>query len=191
MALPLAHLDIGIKEILRKDILLTNYINSEKELQQYMLDITYFSDDVKDLLHILGLSPFWIELFYTPPRHENPIHIDGMQVKSFAKMNWIFGGSDSALRGYDLKPDKKPEMRSSQVNSPYLRFYKEDVTLTSEDKIGFPSIIDAGTIHQVVNYGPDPRWCVTMAFKNADGSKMTFDELTSIFKDFIIFKRNG
>lgn len=187
MKLPVTHLNIGIPEILAPNILLTNYINSEKLLQQFEIDFNFFSDELKTfIINVVGSKPFWCELFYTPPRHENPIHIDGSKIQSHAKMNWIFGGSNSALRGFEIKNGKMPELRNSQIKSPYLKFTNEEVNQISEDKIGFPSIIDAGLIpHQVVNYGPDPRWCLTMSFA-LHGRVMTYDELVQKFKNYIL-----
>lgn len=97
------------------------------------------------------------EQFYIPPGGEIPIHSDGRTIDNKVKLNFQYGGIGSKMKWY-APVDSETKLLLTSTES-YAK--KDDVTQVWEAKIGFPSLVNAGTLHNVIN-GPEPRWVISV-----------------------------
>lgn len=125
------------------------YIDSESEFTKW--------------LHSLGLeiSRAGAEQFYTPPGGTVPVHIDGKNFDNKVKLNFQYGGEGSTMRWYKLN---NTDATMNSKNGDFGEFFMiqpEKVTQTWQAEIGFPSLINAGILHNIVN-SSEPRWVISV-----------------------------
>lgn len=148
--------------------------------------------DFIEFLRIRGIHLIGVELFYTVPNGKNVIHSDVMELSDVAKINWVYGGDDSLMHWYHPNSEYNPEVnldstrnRKTIVNSPSLRFLKNEVDLIHSQSVYCPSIVQVGCPHNITN-GPTERICISTIFSNIKTHKrFTVAEATEIFKEFV------
>jgi hypothetical protein len=128
-------------------------------------DISGCADLIKWLADLnLEVVRAGAEQFYTEPNKEIQIHVDGGGQDSKVKLNFQFQGRDSIMKWYRLTTNCTPKSMPDIVSS-YLHFDKTEVVEIFQSTIGFPSLINAGIPHNVIN-GPDPRYVISVPIWN-------------------------
>jgi hypothetical protein len=108
------------------------------------------------------------EVFYSLPGLRRPIHTDGGPISDLCKINWVYGGSGSLMRWWDPKdPTKAPKEGRTIVGSRYCSYDDDDCELAWESTVGFPSLVQVGIPHDMVNSSDEPRWCVSYVVSDA------------------------
>lgn len=124
--------------------------------------------------------------FYTNKITYN-LHIDNSSVvpNRFAKINYVHGGKDSYMAWYRLKAGREPFFYSDKHGDRVMGFRQEDCIELYRSAIASPSLIDAGTIHTLVN-PHDVRTCFSMSLWDIKGRRPVgfseaADRLSSFF----------
>lgn len=136
------------------------------------------------LLYTLGLKIQLVELFYTSPHSVNTVHIDAAG-GDYTKMNFIYGGKDSKMVWYSIKSDINKTVNSSNIGTPYISFELSEVDPIDEQIVKFPSIVQVGIPHNIVNY-EEPRYCLGIVIAKILGGRINMDESLERFKNYII-----
>lgn len=126
------------------------------------------------------------EQFYIPPGGKIPIHSDGKTFNNKVKINFQFGGAGSKMRWYIPRtPQIKLNPTISRVNYQSI-VDKENVTQVWEAEIKFPSLVNTGVLHNVVN-GPEPRWVIAVPLWDLDSdSRLQWDDAVIKFQPWIV-----
>jgi hypothetical protein len=136
------------------------------------------------LLYSLGLRIQLVELFYTSPHSVTPVHIDASG-GDYTKMNFIYGGNDSKMGWYSTKPNINKLVNSSNIGTPYVSFELSDVDLIDQQIVKFPSIVQVGIPHNILNY-EEPRYCLGIVIAKIKGGRINMNESLEKFKNYII-----
>ena len=120
---------------------------------------------------MIGLSITDIELFYNPPNHSMPVHIDGNNLHDEFKLNYAFNPVGNSLMNW-FKPKintiAKTEgvMYENQsernINTADLYWYPDEVDLIESHDIKV-SIVQVGQPHNVTTTH-SPRKCLSCIF---------------------------
>lgn len=122
------------------------------------------------------------ENYYSPLVHSDAPDLDQPDA---AKINWVFGGSGSLMHWYEPVNEKFGFTSKTVLGSKFKLYDKADVRLVHSQKIGCPSIVQVGMLHDVTT-GPEKRLCVSILLQPIGEDRyMSFDELMSYLKDFI------
>lgn len=132
----------------------------------------------------------WIphaEVFYSIPGHRRPIHIDGNQkIGKICKINWVYGGTGSLMRWWEPKdPSKPPKEGLTIIGSKYCAYDEQDCNMVWESAVGFPSLVQAGLPHDMINSSHEPRWCMSYAIYDGITRKpILWDQAVERFSGF-------
>lgn len=119
------------------------------------------SDELVSLLSVLGISIGFAEIFYTNPNQFTSVHTD-VHPGDLVKLNFVFGGNGSKMRWYQVSHSKiKGTKFTQQVDSPYIFYTPDEVSLLHEEEIISPSIVQAGIPHNIQN-SSEERFCLSI-----------------------------
>jgi len=136
------------------------------------------------LLYKLKLKIQLVELFYTNSYSFTTVHTDGAG-GDYTKMNFIYGGKDSKMIWYCVKSDIQKSINSTNIGTPYIGYELTEVDLIEECSVKFPSIIQVGVPHNILNY-EEPRYCLSVILAKTIGRRITMNESLDIFKSYIV-----
>ena len=120
-----------------------------------------------------------------PPRPDKSyaIHTDNVG-GDYVKMNWIFGGKDSLMQWYNVNPGVNKEPVKTAINSLYMSFTKDEVTMSHAQTVKFPTIVQVGIPHNIYNPTED-RFCVSVMLRDNNNLRMTMEQAQKIFASYI------
>jgi hypothetical protein len=142
--------------------------------------------DLIALFKNYNLFPAIIEIFYTPAMGRRYIHIDEHPGGDYIKLNWQTDGKDSLMRWYTINDDSVVKTPSTtSINTRYVRFEHDEVKPAFESKIGYPSIVQVGVPHDIVNLY-EPRYVLSIVPNHMKtGKRVTMSEASEIFKEYV------
>ena len=114
--------------------------------------------DLKNLLQAVGIRIQQAQRFYTPPGGIVPPHADGEYENNHTKLNYVFGGRNSQMIWHSLRDGCTAKKMLTPVRTKYLYAPPEDLIPVFSANVGFPSLVNAGQFHSVLN-GDEPRIC--------------------------------
>ena len=146
----------------------------------------HVSSDFITFINSLDLILRYIEIFVKPSHFGPGIHIDDGNLNDIAKINWVYGGSDSIMRWYKEKPNTIHKSRNvtTAINSYAVIYPTAGVDLIHEQKVGFPSIIQAAIPHGVVTLD-EPRYCYSAVMGTKTKPVLTFNEMLDKFSKYL------
>jgi hypothetical protein len=114
-------------------------------------------------LHSLGLEILktGAEQFYIPPGGSIPIHIDGKNFDNKVKLNFQHNGKGSKMRWYQLTQSNTVLNQKIGDFGAFSMIQPDQVTQVWQAEIGFPSLVNAGILHNVTNQS-EPRWVISV-----------------------------
>jgi hypothetical protein len=148
------------------------------------ISITDININLILLLYKLGLKIQLVELFHTSSHSFTTIHTDAAG-GDYTKMNFIYGGKNSKMIWYRVKSDSKKPINSTNIGTPYIGHELTEVDLIEECSVKFPSIIQVGIPHNILNY-EEPRYCLSIVLAKTLGGRITMNESLNIFKSYIV-----
>jgi hypothetical protein len=159
--------------------------NQYKGTPQSSISFDNFEDKFVKLLAELGLKITWAEIFHAMPRSSSvwAIHTDNTG-GDYVKMNWIFGGKNSLMQWFDVKPNIVKEPVKTPINSLYVSYRSDEVSLAHQQSVKFPSIVQVGVPHNVYNTEED-RFCVSVMLRDKDNNRMTMERAQHLFSNYI------
>jgi hypothetical protein len=137
-----------------------------------------------------GTLPTSIASFYSEGFIEHPIHIDNTHESDMVKFIWTFG-ENHLMNWFATKNnfiEKKAyagdgKLIDSRYHIPYL---PHEVSLVHSQPVGFPSLIQAGIPHNVVNFSGERR-CISIALVNIKTREyITMAHAIKLFNDYIL-----
>jgi len=136
------------------------YADTDVQNRMYKIDS---SEAIVQWLNSIGLEIVraGAQLFYTPPHGSIPIHVDGTFLDNKVKLNFQYGGAGSEMRWYQRTAPTATNSATSGQSGKYLMVSEHQATQVWSAKIGKPSLINAGILHNVIN-GPEPRWVISI-----------------------------
>jgi len=164
---------------------ITNYC-SGPALQHINIPNKHVNLALIQLLREHGIQPIsTVQLFYTPPNKQRLIHIDDFPGGNYVKLLWQTGGKDSLMRWYEPKNKdiiKKPSI--TVVNTRYTRFDNSEVNYVASFPIGYPSIVQVGVPHDIINFD-EPRYVLSIMLCDMNRNRLTMDVAINVFSKFI------
>ena len=144
-----------------------------------LLDRNEISSEYVKWIESLGLILDHAEVFFSIPHTYYPIHQDHHTRIDFPKINFIYGGSNSVMNWYKVKPGKIGTMSETKIDTPYVGYAPDEVELLYSKELQSPSLVQAGVPHNVtVN---SPRWCVSTVYLYPDRRLLSWSDAEKIF----------
>lgn len=139
----------------------------------------------------IGLLIADVEVFYSPPEYFMPIHTDGEQIHSEAKLNFMYGSPKSQMKWW--MPKEGTEPRRSKMDHDNAKATVSELVWDAEDCMEldstevFCTLVQVGIPHNIVNLTL-PRKCVSVIFDKpkSDGTRdelVTFEEAVELFSN--------
>jgi hypothetical protein len=154
-------------------------------LDMWKLEQVSFNNYFVNWLSDLGCQIFFTELFYTPPRKNLVWHIDSNQPSHFVKINFIWGSQKHYMQWGELVVPKILSVKETITSTEYIEFKDYEIKTLETTTIFRPAIVNVGVPHRVVNLDNTGRWCLS-AIIHKENSRLTFDDSTILFKEYII-----
>lgn len=161
------------------------------------------------LLKSLGMTSYWIEVFYTPPGQDGIIHSDNTEWEDWAKIVFQYGAKGSTMRWWtstyvadlstsidQIHKEDIPEIQEYRVMDRTTDHYHgrimasrvEDATLQYEAEIGVSSLVNVGALHSSHNPTDDKRFVITVALFDFKGNRILWDDALRRLSPYIIDK---
>ena len=176
---------------------MTNYFNINLSLNPLKEDIDIKSygttrhtripmsdvnPDLISLIDRLDLKVILAELFYTKPHTITEIHID-VTGGDYTKLNYAFNGKDSLMMWYKPKDNLVKSISKTPINTRYISYASHEVEMIDKQSVKFPSIVQTGIPHNVINYS-EPRWCLSIVLVKNNDERLTMKESIDIFSKY-------
>ena len=147
------------------------------QLSMHEIDSADYDLNLTKLLLSLKIKIPHAEVFYTPPRQTQGIHVDGDGVGyNHAKINWVFGATNTYMKWWSPKTQSQ-KVQNTVLGTDYLGYEKEDCVLLYAHKIKTPSLVNAGLPHCADNKTSVGRWCVSYCMNDIDSDQhLQWDE---------------
>ena len=168
-----------------------NINNLPKVKGEYILEKNLINQEFTDFLESLKLSIDYGRYFYSIPHLRYIPHIDNTVaqqglISDNVKINFVAGGAGSEMIWYSLKPGKSHYHYTNTQGNLCFGYRDEDLIEEHRASIGWPSLIDADSIHTLQNADED-RKCWSFTLKSTITKKrISWDDAIEIFKDYII-----
>jgi thioredoxin reductase len=141
--------------------------------------------EVDKLLATVGLEIQWLEVFYLGKNSDHSIHCDGHELDDKAKINYVIGGTNSAMTWYEPVDEIKIQKKISPANTVYLSIDPKDVLEVDSTEIKGLYLVNVGRFHNVWNKNED-RYCLSASVVDIEtGHRPLFKELQARLKDYI------
>jgi hypothetical protein len=139
-----------------------------KKSYQTKIQIENLNPEFIAILHNRDVIAYYAESFYSPPNYFQPIHTDNLG-GDYVKINFVYGGHGSQMNWYKLKEPSStpPVVTKTLVNTDYISWKADEVDLVESDPLNYPSIVQVGCPHNVVNTN-DYRLCISVVLINND-----------------------
>jgi hypothetical protein len=162
--------------------------------------------DFVNWLHSLGMTSYWIELFYTPPGEDGCIHSDNIEWKDWAKIVFQYGAIGSTMRWWTSEKTYNISTSLNQVSENQISEVKEfdigdrtddhyhgqvmfshekDAILQYEAEINNASLVNVGPLHSSHNPTEDKRFVITVALFDFEGRRILWDEAVEKLSSYI------
>jgi hypothetical protein len=110
------------------------------------------------------------------------IHLDGTYISDEVKLSWTYG-EDHCMHWYDT--DVVHSHTVNHIDRYYVDYQPDEVTLVHAQKVGCPSLIQAGIPHNVVTYSGVRRNITMMLIDNHTNKALKMNDALKIFNDII------
>lgn len=169
---------------------------------------------IEKWLKSLGISSYWIEVFYTPPNSSGIIHSDNGMGEDWTKIIYQFGAKGSTMRWWNssnvfqLSPETEQYIKDNMKNikgvpgkdafgdnvdchysQKVLMSFEKDATMVYESEIGKASLVNTGPLHSSYNPTNEKRFVVTIGLFNksfdAYSERLLWDNAIIKMKDYL------
>ncbi len=141
----------------------------------------YRDENIEQLHNKLGIKTLIVEVVYTPPNSNLPIHSDAMPIDNHVKLNITWGNSDKAATRWWLPKDRTTTFNTFPINSD-----RNDYDLIYQAHTNSPCLINVGQLHDSYNPSNEGRWTLSTIPAHMDNRFIQWDEAMEIYKDYII-----
>jgi len=141
----------------------------------------YRDPNIEELHDKLGIKTLIVEIVYTPPHSNLPIHTDLMPIDNHVKLNISWGDSEKAATRWWLPKDRTQTFTSFPINNN-----RDDYDLIYQAQTNSPCLINVGQLHDSYNPSDKGRWTLSHILAHSDDSLLQWDEAQVIYKDYLI-----
>ena len=116
-------------------------------------------------------------------------HRDCDHENNYTKLNFVYGGQNSVMKWFKLKPGSELIQKLTESNSKYSAVSSlDDITEVYQTTVGFPSLVNVGCIHGVRNGTTEPRICYSFVLVYAENPtrNLDWDDAVERLKNFIV-----
>jgi hypothetical protein len=161
-----------------------------------------------DFLHSLGMTSYWIEVFYTPAGEDGIIHSDNTEWEDWAKIIFQYGAKGSTMRWWDSTnvlnlstsieqisektvaeiseyKSRKCDRTTDHYHGRIFYSHEKDSTLLYEAEIGSASLANVGVLHSSHNPTNEKRFVVTVALFDFVGNRILWDDAIERLSPYI------
>ncbi|NBO70590.1 MAG: hypothetical protein EBU66_07415 [Bacteroidetes bacterium] len=140
----------------------------------------YRDPNIEKLHQELGIKTFIVEVVYTPPNSNLPIHSDLMHVDNHIKLNLSWGDSDKSATRWWMPKDITTPVLSTPINPD-----REDYDLIYKATTNSPCLINVGQLHDSYNPSDEGRWTLSFIPAHQNNNLIQWEEAMQIYKDYI------
>lgn len=141
----------------------------------------YRDSNIEELHNKIGIKTLIVEVVYTPPHSNLPIHSDSMPIDNHVKLNISWGDSEKAATRWWLPKDRTKTFTSFPINNN-----RDEYDLIYKAQTNFPCLINVGQLHDSYNPSNEGRWTLSHILAHHNNSLLQWDEAMEIYKDYII-----
>lgn len=159
-----------------------------------------------DFLRSLGMTSYWIEVFYTPPGEDGIIHADNTEGEDWAKIIFQYGAKGSTMRWWsstnvanlstsidqilvesrEIAPEiAEYEVKDRTYHGRILASRVEDATILYEAEINNASLANVGILHSSHNPTTEKRFVITVALFDFVGNRILWDDAVRRLSPYI------
>jgi hypothetical protein len=162
------------------------YFNKKKysTARHQFLDKDEISPEYLKWIESLGLILDHAEVFFSTPHTYYTIHQDQHSRIDFPKINFIYGGSNSFMNWYTVKPEKTGNKAHTAIDSPFVGYAPDEVDLLYSKELKSPSLVQAGVPHNVT-LSDTVRWCVSTVYLYPDRKLLSWADAERIFQPYM------
>lgn len=147
-------------------------------------DVNNFSTEYLEWIRGLGLQLVHAEIFYSVANTPYVIHQDHFKRTDFPKINFVFGGKNSKMNWYRVKPEKLGNIPEPNIHNPYMTFTQDQVDLVYSQELEGSCLVQAGVPHNVT-LDTESRWCISTVYLLDNKRLLTWAEANKLFEPFI------
>jgi hypothetical protein len=182
-----ADLDIGIEYILKDSDYFSKLPITDEAPAHFIIPKDIISDEFYSWLTSNNLELEHSELFYCQPKGNIFMHIDEIDPPDSCKLNWVYDQGETLMRWYKLKEHKELQLLKSPIGTNYWSADRKDCTLAYQYRVGKPTLINAGEIHDVINPSNHRRFCVSIVVKViGEDVRVGYSRLKDLLKDYVL-----
>ena len=143
--------------------------------------------ELNNFLSSVGVSILKCHRFYIQPGGVILPHADGDHINNYAKLNYVHQGQNTIMKWYRLNHNVVLTPGVGDIKSKYLSAPLKDLTEAHAAPIGFPSLVNSGQIHSVINNSTEPRICYSFILTYAENPKhnLNWDDAVIRFNDYM------
>ena len=161
------------------------YIPNRNENHHVRIPKTELDPVLVKWLGGMGIYVIMAEYFYTAPNRSLKAHCDTVELSNVVKLNWMYGGNDSLMDWYELKPGCILPQYETIIQTKFSMPDSNDVLLKESYKIGKPSLINVGKIHGIRN-GNHPRYVYSVVIGElATQKRLEWNRAKEIFAKYL------
>ena len=174
------NLNLDINPIIEKE----NLLDIFKSAYQIRLPSSLINPKLVNFLLSKKIKIKHSETFYSTPFFVQPIHTDVLG-GDIAKLNFVFGGKDSIMNWYKIKPNINVPNKVTGAGTLYSEYTLDQVDLIETAEIKMPCLVQVGVPHNIIN-DSEIRICVSLILGNLDNEILTMSESTELLKDYMV-----
>lgn len=139
-----------------------------------------------EMLSRIGCEVLEAEVFYTAPYSALPWHIDMNPPADNAKLNFVWGNTDHKMNFGEVRDfTALHETSTTKAGSQYVEFAPHQISPKISVCLNQPTLINSGKPHNIVNWSPDGRWCLSVIITQR-GSRILFNDAVTLFSEYVL-----
>lgn len=144
------------------------------------------TNELYTLLDSINCDVLEAEVFYTAPFSILPWHIDMNPPADNTKLNFVWGNANHKMRFGEIADYSTLSTTSTtQAGSQYVEFNDSQVIPKEIVCLYKPALINSGRPHNIVNWSPEGRWCLSVILTH-NNNRILFDDAVKMFSEYVL-----
>ena len=164
--------------------------SNKNEFCEIPIDPGMINLEIHDFFRSIGFFLTIGRYFHCPAGMNYNLHIDSFEKKidfydDLVKINWVFGGAESEMVWYNLKPGKNYRIYNNYKNEPMAGFDEKDCVEICRTHIPKLAIVNVSVVHTLLN-PKEPRDCYSMFLASIHtNERVAWNELVEKMSPYI------
>jgi hypothetical protein len=178
-------LDIGIEYILKDKNYFDNLNIDDLPAAHFQLPVEELVDEFLQWVEDHDLKIRYSEIFYSAPHSGIFLHCDEIDPADSCKINWIYDQGETQMNWYMPHPGVELVKQNNSIGGLYWDCDRNDCDLIYSARVGRPSLLNVGMLHDIKNPTDYPRWCVSIVLQEQLADKrLTWHDAVKLFKPY-------